>query len=139
MASAPTTEVAQATTRPPETPTKHLRPVDSKANGAQAEAGTNAGDRMKAVLAVSAAYAQGLREMQVAYIELVHRSMELMQRTTRDLIRCTSPADVAEFQKEMLRDGMEQMFQGASKILETTNKVADDALRPIQEQLRRAS
>ncbi len=122
MASTHTTETSRSA-RPP-TPT---------------EAASVSQERMNAVLAASAAYTQGLRELQEAYIALVHRSMELMQRTTRDLIRCSSPADVAELQKDMLRDGMEQIFQGASKILETSNKVADDALRPLQEQLRRAS
>lgn len=154
MVSVRTTEVSQSIVRPPEASipasesptrdqapraTKHLRSVDPKAASAQNEAVAAASERMKAILAVSAAYTEGLREMQVAYIDLVHRSMELMQRATRDLIRCASPADVAEFQKEMLKDGMEQMFQGASKILEATNKVADDAIRPLKEQLRRAS
>jgi hypothetical protein len=111
----------------------------AKANDIHRETTELTAERVKCLLSVYTNYAHGLLEMQQAYADLIHRSMELTQRVTRELIRCTSPSDLAEVQRDMLREGMDQVFEGTTKILQASSKAAGDAIRPIEEQLKHAA
>jgi len=93
-------------------------------------------ERLKVLMTAYSTYARGFQEMQQTYADLVHRSMELTQRATRELIRCTSVTDMADAQRDLLREGMDEFFQGSAKILKASSKAVDDVVKPIQDQLR---
>ena len=118
-----------------------LRPIENVAKAIKIQKGNTelAAERITTLMTASAAYNRGLHDMQLAYVELFQSSMELMQRAARDLVRCMNPADFAEVQRDMLREGLDHIFVGTSKILQTSSQAAENASRPIQDRIGSAS
>jgi len=106
-----------------------------KASEIQKESAEFTADRLRTLASAYVSYAHGMQSMQRAFVDLCHRSFELTQRTTRELIRCTSASDVAELQREMLCEGMDEFFEGSAKILKAASKATDDAVRPLEEKI----
>jgi len=94
-------------------------------------------ERVKSLVTASVAYGRGLHDMQLAYVDMVVRSLELLQRSSRDLATCSNPAAAAELQRELLRESMDQLLEGVTKVLQASSQAADQASQPIHEHLSR--
>ena len=75
--------------------------------------------------------------MQLAFVDMGVRSVELLQRGIQTLVTCGSPTDLAVLQREMLREGMDQMLVGVTKVLQASSKAAEQASKPIDDHLKR--
>lgn len=93
-------------------------------------------ERVRSLLNAVVAYGRGLHDIQLAYVDMGVRSVELLQRATRDLATCGSPTDAALLQQQVVREGMDQMLVGVTKILETSSKAADQVSQPIHDHLK---
>jgi hypothetical protein len=94
-------------------------------------------ERVKSLLIAATNYGRGLHDMQLAWGDMAVRSVEVLQRGIQNLITCGSPTDLAELQREILRQGMDQVLVGVTKVLQASSKAADQASKPIDDHLKR--
>jgi len=94
-------------------------------------------ERVKSLLLAATNYGRGLHDMQLAYVDMGVRSVELLQRGMQNLLTCGNPTEVAVLQREMLREGMDQLLVGVTTILQASSKAAAQASEPIDDHLKR--
>jgi hypothetical protein len=94
-------------------------------------------ERVKSLLIAATNYGRGVHDMQLALVDMGVRSMELLQRGIQNLITCSNPTEVAVLQREMLREGMDQMLAGVTTVLQASSKAAEQASKPIDDHLKR--
>lgn len=79
----------------------------------------------------------GLQEMQDAIGQLMNGVMRTNLRLTQEMFRRTNPGAVVELQGAFMREVMETLVEGGATVLRATRRTADEALRPLEEQLER--
>ena len=94
-------------------------------------------ERVKSLLIAATNYGRGLHDMHLAFVDMGVRSVELLQRGMQTFVTCGNPTDLAVLQREMLREGMDQMLVGVTKILQASSKAAEQASKPIDDHLKR--
>ena len=95
-----------------------------------------AANRMNALLSAYSVLAQGAQEIQKTYIEVLQHSFEMATTSPRELMRCTNLSEMADLQQDLLRRGIDEWLEGGSKLLQVSGRVAEEAIRPIQERVR---
>jgi CBS domain-containing protein len=79
----------------------------------------------------------GLQEMQEAVGQLVSGVICTNLRMTQEMLRRTNPGAVVELQRAFMREVLETFVEGGATVLRATRRSADEALRPLEEQLGR--
>lgn len=79
----------------------------------------------------------GLQEMQEAVGQMVNGVMRTNLRMTQEMLRRTNPGAVVELQGAFMREVLESFVEGGATVLRATRRTADEALRPLEEQLGR--
>ena len=89
-------------------------------------------------LAIAATnYGRGPHDMQFAWVDMAVRSVEVLQLGMQNHIACSSPTDLAELQREIVRDGMDRVLVGVTKVLLASSNAADQAGKPLDDHLKR--
>jgi len=94
-------------------------------------------ERMNALLSAYAVLASGAQEIQRTYLEVLQRSMEMAAAGQHDLMQCKSLSDVAEVQRDLMRKNLDEWLEGGSKLLHVSSRIVEDAVRPIEDKIRR--
>ena len=81
----------------------------------------------------------GLQDMQDAMSQLMNGVMRTNLRMTQEMFRRTNPGAVVELQGSFMRDYLETLVEGGATMLRATRRTADEALRPLEEQMERRS
>jgi CBS domain-containing protein len=79
----------------------------------------------------------GLQDMQEAMGQLMNGVMRTNLRVTQEMFRRANPGAVVELQGSFMREYLETMLEGGATLLRATRRTADEALRPIEEQMHR--
>ena len=79
----------------------------------------------------------GLQDMQDAMSQLMNGVMRTNLRMTQEMFRRTNPGAVVELQGSFMRDYLETLVEGGATMLRATRRTADEALRPLEEQMER--
>ncbi|HET6238065.1 MAG TPA: hypothetical protein VFE41_24375 [Acetobacteraceae bacterium] len=94
-------------------------------------------ERVKSLEIAATNYGRGLHDMQLAWVDMAVRSVEVLQRGMQNLNGCGSPTDLAVVRREILREGMDHMLVGVTKVLQASSKAADQESKPIVDHLKR--
>ena len=79
----------------------------------------------------------GLQDMQDAMSQLMNGVMRTNLRMTQEVFRRANPGAVVELQGSLMREYLEAMVEGGATMLRATRRTADEALRPLEEQMER--
>ena len=109
----------------------------AKVGDAYREGAALATSRMSAMLSAYEAMASGLQEIQKTYLEALRRSVEMASAGPRELMGCKNFSDVAEVQRELVCRGLDEWFDSSAKLLAVTSRIAEDAMRPVEEHAHR--
>lgn len=90
-------------------------------------------DDVQALVASFAKLGRGLHQWQHACADLMQQSMERMHRKPQDLLRARSFSELAEVQRDLYTDLVDNMMTTNSALLQLTVRIAQDAVRPLQE------
>ena len=78
----------------------------------------------------------GAQQMQHAWFELINRSLEHATRRPQDLLRCGSPVELAEAQRDLYRDGVAYMVDATTTMLDLIGRTAAHAGRSLESHAR---
>ena len=102
----------------------HTRRVWSDANGeALIEAFSNIG--------------RGVQQMQHAWFDILNKSIDRAARRPQDLLRCNSPVELAEAQRDLYREGVSYMVNATTTWLNLMAQTAQEAGRPLEHRAQR--
>jgi Phasin protein len=90
-----------------------------------------AGD-VQALVATYSQLGQGLQRMQTAYFDLMQRSLARARRQPQDLLRCKTPVEFAEVQKDLFADGVAFMMESSTTLLRLAGEVVQSAAGPLE-------
>jgi hypothetical protein len=110
-----------------------------KAGNAYRESSEFATDRINALLSAYAVLANGAQEIQRTYLEVLQHSMEVATAGQREFLHCKNLSDVAELQRDLLRKNIDEWLEGGSKLLRVSGRIAEDAVRPIEDRIGHAA
>jgi CBS domain-containing protein len=79
----------------------------------------------------------GLQDIQEAMGQLMNGVMRTNLRVTQEMFRRANPGAAVELQGSFMREYLETMLEGGATMLRATRRTADDALRPLEEQMQR--
>jgi hypothetical protein len=79
----------------------------------------------------------GLRDVQQGLTSLVEGVVQTNQRTAQALFNLASPNAMVELQQRFVRDHMDLLMQSTATLVRAACRTADEALRPLDEQVRR--
>jgi hypothetical protein len=95
---------------------------------------------VQALVSSYAHFGLGLQQMQHAYFDLLHRSLERATkrgaRKPQDLLRSSSLLEFAEVQRDLYRDAVGLTFEASATMLRLASQVARDALQPLENRAR---
>jgi flagellar biosynthesis/type III secretory pathway protein FliH len=97
------------------------------------EAAQRSGDDVRAVTESFHNLARGLQTYQRAYLDLLSRSIEGVSRKQHDVLHVNSPVKLAEIQRDIYIDVVNNLFAGTTTLLQIAGQIAQDAVRPLQE------
>ena len=96
------------------------------------DASERSADGIQALFSSWMAMGRGLQQMQHACLEIFDQSMEHAAHKPQDLLRCKTIVEVAEVQRDLYVDAVNQAITSSSRLLEMMNNTARDAVRPLQ-------
>jgi CBS domain-containing protein len=79
----------------------------------------------------------GLQDMQEAMGQLMNGVMRTNLRMTQEMFRRANPGSVVELQGAFMREYLETLVEGGATMLRATRRTADEALRPLEDQMER--
>lgn len=97
-------------------------------------------DDMQAIATCSSIAAGGIGELRQAWVEWLNRNLRAGARASQELMRCTKLEQVADVQRNFLKETLDNLFEGSAQMLRISSRVSEDAARPIEDrvlQLRR--
>lgn len=87
---------------------------------------------MQALMACCANVGQGIQQMQQAWFEVLRRSLEQGRRQPQDLLRCRSPEEFAQVQRDLYLDGVAVMLDSSMAMLRATGEMVNKAMKPLE-------
>jgi Phasin protein len=89
-------------------------------------------ERVQAVFSSAVMFGRGVQQMQHVWLEMIGHSMENAAHKPQDLLRCKNLVEVAEVQRDLYLDAVNQAFESTGRLLDLTSRAAQDAVRPLQ-------
>ena len=78
----------------------------------------------------------GLRDLQQGVTGLVEGVVQTNLRAAQELFRLANPAPVVELQQRFAREYTDTLLQNSATLVRAVRRTADEALRPLEEQIR---
>jgi hypothetical protein len=97
-------------------------------------------DDMQAIATCSSIAAGGIGELRQAWVEWLNRNLRAGARASQELMRCTKLEQVADIQRNFLKETLDNLLEGSAQMLRISSRVSEHAARPIEDrvlQLRR--
>jgi len=76
---------------------------------------------------------RGVQQMQHAWFDILNRSIDQAARRPQDLLRCKSPIELAEAQRDLYREGVSYMVNATTTWLNLMAQTAQQAGRPLEQ------
>jgi len=89
-------------------------------------------DGIQALFSSWMAIGRSLQHMQHAWLEALDHSMQHATHKPQDLLRCKTPIEFAEVQRDLYIDAVNHAIRASSRMLDVINHTAQDAARPLQ-------
>jgi hypothetical protein len=89
-------------------------------------------DNLRALFNASLSLGRGMQQMQQTWLTLLDRSMHESARKPQDLLRCKSPIEFADAQREIFVQTVERAIESTTTMLQLAERVARDAIGPLQ-------
>ena len=102
-----------------------------------AEAARGTTENMRQLMALPNAAEGGLRDLQQGVAGLVEGVVRTNLRAAQELFRLANPAPVVELQQRFAREYTDTLLQNSATLVRAVRRTADEALRPIEEQIER--
>ena len=96
------------------------------------DASERSADRVHALFTSYLTMGRNLQQMQHAWLEIVDQSLQKASHRPQDLLRCKNLVEVAEVQRGLYLDTINQAVESGSRLLEMAGRMAHDAARPLQ-------
>jgi phasin protein/hemerythrin HHE cation binding domain-containing protein len=93
---------------------------------------------VQALMSISMIVSQGMQEAQRAWLTSLAGAAQAGARASQGMWRCTDVQQLAELQSEMLTESMNGWLRGSVELLRISGRVAEEALRPVEERVRSA-
>jgi len=74
----------------------------------------------------------GMQSMQRAWLEMLDHTIEHATHKLHELLRCKNMTELAEVQRDLCVDLVNQALESNSRLLELAARTAQDAVRPLQ-------
>jgi hypothetical protein len=101
--------------------------------GAEVARGTS--EDMRRFFVLPRAAEGGLRDVQQGMTGLVEGLVQTNLRATQELFHLANPTTVVELQQRFVREYMDVLMQGTATLVRAVRRTADEALRPLEEQV----
>lgn len=96
------------------------------------DASERSAERVQALFSSVMMMGRGFQTMQHAWLEMVDHSMEHAAHKPQDLLRCKNMVELAEVQRDLYLDAINNAFESTSRMLELAGRTAHDAVRPLR-------
>jgi hypothetical protein len=96
------------------------------------DASERSAERVQALFSSAMLMGRGLQTMQHAWLELIDHTMEHAAHKPQDLLRCKTMVELAEVQRDLYLDAINNAFESTSKMLDLAGRTAQDAVRPLR-------
>lgn len=96
------------------------------------DAGEATASHLQALFASSLSLSRGMQEMQFVALRLFDHATERCARKPRDLLHCKSMTEMADIQRELCIDWVNDAMEARSTLLQIAGRVAQEAMRPMQ-------
>jgi hemerythrin superfamily protein len=94
-------------------------------------------ERMKVLTEASRVTASGVQELRQAWVDWMTDALQTNARVAQQLFRCSNLRDFAEVQRSFAEESLSGWFESSSRMLQLTRRIAEDAVRLIEEQMAR--
>jgi len=101
-----------------------------------AEATKGTTENVRRLMALPNAAEGGLRDLQQGVTGLVEGVVQTNLRAAQELFRLANPAPVVELQQRFVREYTDTLMQNSATVARAVRRTADEALRPLEEQIR---
>jgi vacuolar-type H+-ATPase subunit H len=100
------------------------------------QAGESAAEKVQALFGTAVQMGRGVQQMQVAYLQLLDRTLQQASRKPQDLLRAQSIEEFAEVQRDLYLEAVNHAFEATSTLLQLAGRVAQQAVPSTQHQPR---
>ena len=101
-----------------------------------AEAARGTTENVRRLMALPNAAEGGLRDLQQGVTGLVEGVVQTNLRAAQELFRLANPAPFVELQQRFAREYTDTLLQNSATLARAVRRTADEALRPLEEQIR---
>lgn len=90
---------------------------------------------LQAIATCSTVAAGGLTEIRHAWMDWFGRSLRTSARASQDLFRCTTIEQLADVQRNFLKESFDNLLEGSAQMLRISGRISEDAGRPIEDRV----
>ena len=101
-----------------------------------AEATQGTTENVRRLFALPNAAEGGLRDLQQGVVGLVEGVVQTNLRAAQELFRLANPAPIVELQQRFAREYTDTLLRNSATLVRAVRRTADEALRPLEEQIR---
>ena len=102
-----------------------------------AEAARGTTENVRQLMALPNAAQGGLRDLQQGVTNLVEGVVQTNLRAAQELFRLANPAPFVELQQRFAREYTDTLLQNSATLVRAVRRTADEALRPLEQQIER--
>jgi len=96
------------------------------------EAGEGTVSDVQALFGAFSHIGRGMQQMQHAWLDTLEWSTERTPRRPQDLLRCNSPIEFAEAQRDLYRHGVAYMIHATATMLDVMGRTVAEASRSVE-------
>lgn len=94
-------------------------------------AGDSSAENLQALFSSYLRLGHGLQHMQHVWLDMLDRAMDEASRAPQDLLRCKSPEQFAEVQRNLYLGAVNRAVESSSTLLQLAVQTAQQAMRPL--------
>lgn len=87
---------------------------------------------VQALMVAASTLGHGAQKMQHAWLDLLSKSLDQAKRRPQELLRCGSPVEFAEAQRDLYQDGISYMVDATTTMLTMLGEMAQETNRSLQ-------
>jgi hypothetical protein len=106
----------------------HVLETTARALDIYREAAASSAEKMQALFTSWTQLGRGIQQMQVAYLQLLNRTLKDASHKPQDLLRAKSAEEVARIQRDLYLDAVNYAVEASSTLLQIAGRVAQEAV-----------
>ena len=110
----------------------HVLEATARAFDIYHRAAESSAEKLQTLFTSWATFGRGVQQMQVAYLQLLDRTLKGASRKPQDLLRAKSVEEFAEIQRDLYIDTVNYALEASSTLLQLAGRVAQDAVPALQ-------